>query len=241
MPFFDAEVLYGVSRRHDGNMSFSHDPASVVLAHRQAFLETQGLSFDECVALYLEHKDTILVVGESERGSGMKEKETAMIGEALITNTPGTFLFLMTGDCFPVAYHDPIKKVVALAHLGWRPADRKLAGKVVERMQEVFGSDPENIKVAIGPGIHAQSYVFMDPVQKNAPHMGAYLTSLETGETSIDLMLCIEDHLLDAGIVRAHLLTSPHDTGTSTEYFSHYRAVRAKEQDGRFVTILGLK
>ncbi len=239
--FFDAEVLYGVSKRCEGNMSFSHDPSSVVLAHRQVFLETQGLSLDECVALYLEHKETILVVGESEKGRGMREKETAMIGEALITNTPSTFLFLMTGDCFPVAYHDPIKKVVALAHLGWKSADRKLAGKVVERMQEVFGSDPKDLKVAIGPGIHAQSYVFTDPIQKNAPYMSRYLATLETGETSIDLLLCIEDQILEVGVERINLLTSLYDTATSQEYFSHYRAVRAKEQEGRFVTVLGLR
>ncbi len=239
-PFFDTEVLYATSRIQDGNMSFTHDEPALVVAQRKGFLENHGVYLEECVALTLEHDEKILLVGEKERGKGMRIHEEALCADALITNTPQIFLFLMTGDCFPLAYHDPIQKVVAVAHLGWKPTEKKLAAKVVQKMQEEFGSEPRNIKVAIGPGIHSESYHFKDPVQKGMPFWSPYLLTDETGETHIDLLSALQDQLSEAGIVSEHVWLSPVDTATSTEYFSHYRDVRTGAKEGRFVTVVGL-
>lgn len=239
-PFFDTEVLYATSRTQDGNMSFAYDESALVVARRKSFLENHGVSLEECIALTLEHDEKILLVGEKERGRGMHTHEEALCADALVTNTPQTFLFLMTGDCFPVLYHDPIQKVVAAAHLGWKPAEKRLAAQVVQKMKENFGSRSEDIKVVIGPGIHRTSYVFQDPVQKDIPFWSKYLKKLENGEMSIDLLSAVEDQLLEQGIQRMNLATSFVDTVTSPDYFSHYRDVRTGAKEGRFVTVVGL-
>jgi len=239
-PFFDTEVMYAVSQVCDGNMSFSHDMSDAVVSNRKHFLEKCGVRMEECVSLTLEHDEKILLVGEKEKGRGMYIHEEALCADALITNVPQTFLFLMTGDCFPVVYHDPVQKVVAVAHLGWKPAEKKLAAKVVQKMQEEFGSEPRDIKVAIGPGIHSESYHFKDPVQKGLPFWSPYLLTDDIGETHIDLLSALQDQLSEVGIMSEHVWSSPVDTATSAEYFSHYRDVRAGVKEGRFVTVVGL-
>ena len=221
-------------------MSFSHDMPDVVVANRKHFLEKCGVHMEECVSLTLEHDEKILLVGEKEKGRGMYIHEEALCADALITNVPQTFLFLMTGDCFPVIYHDPIQKVVAVAHLGWKPTEKLLAAKVVTHMCSHFGSQPEHIQVMLGPGIHPESYHFSDPIQKKNPFWTPFLREGEAREVHIDLVSAITSQLCDVGVLNVHLRTSEVDTATSADYFSHYRAVRRGEREGRFVTVVGL-
>jgi copper oxidase (laccase) domain-containing protein len=157
-----------------------------------------------------------------------------------MTDERGVVLFLPTADCFPVAFHDPERGAIALAHLGWRPTDKQLASKVVRAMTDAYGCRPEDIRVSIGPGIHKESYVFENPEQKNQPAWKPFLTELPDGRVQVDLRTAIRAQLLESGIRDEHVSTSPDDTASSSEYFSHYRSVRTGELEGRFATLIGL-
>ena len=49
--------------------------------------------------------------------------------------------------------HDPVHGAVGAAHAGWRGAACGIAYKTVLRMQELFGTDPGNLRAAIGAAI----------------------------------------------------------------------------------------
>ena len=73
--------------------------------------------------------------------------------DALVTNDPGTALVVFTADCTPILLHDPVTGAVGAVHAGWRGTAAKLAAKAVKAMEDNFGTDPKNIRAAIGPNI----------------------------------------------------------------------------------------
>ncbi len=73
--------------------------------------------------------------------------------DGLITDKPMLPLVIFTADCIPVLLHDPVRKAVGAVHCGWRGTVLDIAGNTVRKMQERYGSHPQDIRAAIGPGI----------------------------------------------------------------------------------------
>ena len=73
--------------------------------------------------------------------------------DGLVTDVPGLCLTVFSGDCLPILYYDPVRRVVGAAHAGWRGTAAGIAARTVETMRSRFGCRPEDILAAIGPGI----------------------------------------------------------------------------------------
>ncbi len=73
--------------------------------------------------------------------------------DALMTDVPELPLIIFIADCVPVLLYDPILKVAAAAHAGWRGTVGDIVGKTVNAMSERYGCEPRNICGAIGPSI----------------------------------------------------------------------------------------
>ena len=230
---FPSEVLYATSDVHDGNLSFLWGERGAVAENRRKFLAAHGVRPQDCAVIEAEHGERIVTVGAADRQKNIP-------AEALITSEKGVVLFLLVADCLPVAFYDPVHRVIALAHLGWKPTNLKLAQKVVAELARGFAAKPRDLHVSIGPGIRKESYRFTDPVQKSLPDWAPFLAELPTGETEVDIVGYNVRQLRDAGVAEANITVDPHDTAASPDYFSHYRAVRSGEPEGRFAAILAL-
>ena len=77
--------------------------------------------------------------------------------DALVTNTKGLVLGVLTADCAPVLLADSKAGVIAVAHAGWRGALAGVCEETVKSM-ETLGADRKNIKAAIGPCIGKDFY-----------------------------------------------------------------------------------
>lgn len=73
--------------------------------------------------------------------------------DALITNDPGTALWVFSADCTPILLHDPVTGAVGAVHAGWRGTAAAIAAKTVSAMVASYGCKPEDIRAAIGPNI----------------------------------------------------------------------------------------
>lgn len=236
----EQRFLLRTSTKLDGNLSLKwSEDAKQVLTQREKFLQKHGLKPGDCVVMEVEHGDTVLEVDVENKQKDLLDTVKA---EALITQTKGVILFLLTADCLPVTLYDPAKQVVALAHLGWKPTNQKLLPKVIQHMQKVFGSEPKDLLANIGPGIHKESYKHSLPLadEEELTALKPFIVTLSIAEVSIDLVDCNKSQLLGMGVTEEHIRIDPIDTATSSEYFSHYRSVRTGEQEGRFATIASL-
>ena len=150
------------------NLGFvESDTRANVEKNRERFLRTLGARTLSLASLRQVHSDRVYQVvrgaeGQLEyRPSGYNSLPAPYPlpqGDALITDEPGVLLTVRSADCLPILLADPHKRAIAAIHAGWRGALRRVAEKTVGAMRAVFGSDPQDLVAAIGPGIHACCY-----------------------------------------------------------------------------------
>lgn len=148
--------------------------------------------------------------------------------DGILTNQPGILIGVLVADCFPVLLHDPYAKAVAVVHVGWRGAAQRIVSKAVESLSRLFGSRPENLCAAIGPGIGAHKYEVDRPVRdafRNGGHdWPAIATEVALGKWHLDLRESCRLELNQAGIVDARLEMVEECTCCHREmFFSHRR------------------
>ena len=160
--------------------------------------------------------------------------------DAILTNTPGITLLMRFADCVPIFLHDPIRKVVGIAHAGWMGTVRGTVRLAIEAMQARFGSTPGDILAGIGPSIGPDHYeVGPDVVAQVRQAFGqsAYRLLIDhAGATHFDLWAANRLALEKAGVWQielAGLCTACH----TEDWYSH-RAERG--HTGRFGAIIAL-
>ena len=100
------------------------------------------------------HTDKIKVVKEkinkNEPDFSLTEKE---IEDGLITNQKGLILSTTNADCILLIFFDPVKKVIANTHSGWRGTIQRISIKTIEKMVKEFECNPKDIICCICPSI----------------------------------------------------------------------------------------
>ena len=73
--------------------------------------------------------------------------------DGLITNKKEIALTTKNADCILFLFYDPVKKVIANVHSGWRGTFQKIAEKAVVKMINSYGCKSEDILCFICPSI----------------------------------------------------------------------------------------
>ena len=147
--------------------------------------------------------------------------------DGLITDQPGLVLTVFTADCIPVLLYDPVRRVIAGVHAGWRGTAQDIVGKAVRKMQQEYNCLPENILAAIGPGISRCCFeTHSDVPDAMMDTLGAlaksHITDLENGKFRVDLKGINAALLMRAGVLPDHIEISTDCTACLHEtYWSH--------------------
>jgi polyphenol oxidase len=159
-------------------------------------------------------------------------------GDALIANRPGLTLSIRTADCLPVLIADPRNHAVAAVHAGWRGTSLEIVPKTVSAMTDRFGTSPEDLVIAIGPGIGGCCFEVGPEVavefQPWFPERGDQL-----GRTKIDLIETIRRQLRRNAVGAGHIATSNLCTFCDASLFHSYR--RDRQDAGRMVTTIRIR
>jgi YfiH family protein len=145
------------------NMSFTSDARENVIKNFELLCGCVGIDTNHLVFSKQTHTNNVKVVDKSHCGTGYT-KESFQDIDGLITNTPGVALVTQYADCTPLLFFDPIKKVIASSHSGWRGTVKEIGKVTVQKMKDNFGSNPSDIIVGIGPCIAKCCYEVDMPV-----------------------------------------------------------------------------
>lgn len=85
--------------------------------------------------------------------------------DGLITDRKNIALTSKNADCILFLFYDPVKKVIANIHSGWRGTFQKIAEKTVIKMITNYGSNPEDIICCICPSIRECHFEVEDDVR----------------------------------------------------------------------------
>jgi YfiH family protein len=274
----------GFSRAYakgDLNLGFTKDDAKATVdRNRAAFLSglqatsarpTKSNDQDgnksgrsKLVTLRQVHSDIIHHVDSRQAAS---DPDAPLTGDGLITGTAGLLLAIQTADCLPIILVDSKRRAVGVFHAGWRGTVKRIVEKGVGEMQRWFGTRPEDIKAAIGPGIGGCCYEVgeevrtkfesqfsyaaklfrevkdSDPVREKYPLL--FLTARAPGHGELppkiflDLAEANRRQLLSVGVPANSIEASPMCSSCRTDLLFSYRAEKAKT--GRMMAVAGIR
>lgn len=252
--------LYGANALNLGYTK--QDTASIVEKNRAAFLKNLiGARADSwpLVTARQVHSDLIHCV------SGIPQ--TPLVGDGLVTDTPGLLLAIQTADCLPIILVDVKRRAIGVFHAGWRGTVKRIVEKGVGEMHRWFDTSPRDIRAAIGPGIHNCCYEVGDEVRAQFESQFAYaadlfreikesdeirerypllfLTARAPGHSELprkiffDLVEANRRQLLAAGVPARNITALPHCTSCQTDLLFSYRAENGNT--GRLMGVAGIR
>ena len=209
-----------------------------IISNRMALSNTLE---KECDPLYFivaqqTHSDHIKVIKKSVTRGWNSLSDAIEECDALVTNIPHVLLTILTADCVPILLFDPKQEVVAAVHAGWRGSKAEIVKKTVQKMTEIFGCNPSNIKAGIAPAIGGCCYEVGKEVAKHFFHMpNAYQQKKE--KYMLDLPSVNKIQLLKSGLKEENIEISAICTACDENYFSY----RREGETGRFAGFIMLK
>ena len=166
--------------------------------------------------------------------------------DGLITNKKGLILSTTNADCILLLFFDPIKKVIANVHSGWRGTLKRIAVKTIEKMEEEYNSKPENIIVCISPSIRKCHFEVDEDVkdlfEKEFKEFEKY-KFIEKQENknkwNIDTVYLNKEMLISLGIKETNIIDSKICTVCNKDKIHSYRV--EKQEYGLETAIIALK
>ena len=225
------------------NLGFTAgDDAACVQENRLRLIgAVTGSRETELITVRQVHSDVSVVAF-----SGSKEDPATADG--ILTDKDGLLLGILTADCIPVLVADPARRAVAAFHAGWRGTVQRVVESGIAKMRAEFGSQPEQLIAAIGPGIGACCYTVGEEVRREFESRFEYAAELFSVPNTNDgdglvLRLNLTEanrrQLMAAGLSAGAIATVGGCTSCQPERFYSHRASGGCA--GRMMAVIGIR
>jgi len=233
---FDALDAVGVAHasttRHCPGITRSDSPSSPFGNAAHALFRSCGLDVAGAAFLSQVHGAEARHVDRGGHGG---------TGDILVTASPRLPLAVFTADCLAIVLADPLRRLLALAHVGWRGTVRGAAARAVEALSRL-GADPAALVVAIAPSVGPCCYEVDPPVVEPLrgafrDHWEAWIRPAGPGKWTLDLWAANEAQLAAAGCRPERIANPRLCTACRQDLFFSYRK---EGSGGRLVTVAAL-
>lgn len=165
--------------------------------------------------------------------------------DAMVTASPGIFLFGSVADCLLLFAFDPHARIVGLAHLSWHNLVKEFTLEFIEKIISL-GSDVNNLVVGISPSIGPCHFQVDQPGygQSVFDKFSHYPTARikKGGRLYIDLWEVATIQILRTGVLKKNLENPRVCTYCfKQEYFSYRRDFYGKSNFPTMAGIIGRK
>ncbi len=214
------------------NLAFNRgDSPDNVTENYKRICESVGFEYESLVASSQDHNTFVRAVTSENKGVGIYKPKDIESVDALITNEKGLTLVTYYADCTPLFFVDTANKAIGLAHAGWRGTVGRIGEKVVQKMTELYGTNPADIVAAIGPAISVCCYEVDKPCADNFIAMSdidssKFVFPKENGKYMIDLLETNRQILLNAGVKDENITISDLCTNCNSDLLWSHRATK---------------
>ena len=214
------------------NMAFNRgDNPKRVTENYRRFCAGAGFDFNSLVASAQDHHTYVRAVTSADKGIGIYRPRDMESVDAIITNEPNVTLVTYYADCTPLFFVDTEKRAIGLAHAGWRGTVGRIGEKVIKKMTELYGTDPKDIKTAVGPAISVCCYEVDEPCAANFLALTdlpveRFVFSKGAGKYMLDLLEANRQILMAAGVPEENITLSDLCTNCNSELLWSHRATK---------------
>lgn len=207
------ELIHFITTRSGGTSKAPYDSLNLglhtddnhnhVIENRRLLAIETGIEPEKFLYASQVHSGDVKLIDQEAINTGVLAHNPRT--DATVTNLPGICLMVMVADCVPLLLFDPVKRVSAVIHAGWRGTVQHITSNTVRKMVEHYGCDPLDIIAGIGPSIGACCYeVGMDVCQVVEESFGTsegYLVyHKHSSKPHFDLLFANRKQLLDHGL-----------------------------------------
>ena len=153
--------LGGVSKGHLSTMNLSYtrgDEKECVDENYCRIAKVLGCEIEDIVCSDQTHTINVRKVTADDKGKGIVKPKDYKDIDGLITNESGIALATFYADCVPLYIVDPVHHAIGLSHSGWRGTVKRMGAVTLKKMEEEYGTKPQDVYVAIGPSICQDCY-----------------------------------------------------------------------------------
>lgn len=225
--------------------NFSDDDTTDIYENRQILARMWYMDDKDFIVPHQTHSNKVLVIDREFQQLDSSSRIDSLYGvDATITNLKKIFLCVTTADCVPVLIFDTKNKVIAAIHAGWRGIVQDILENTIEKMKEVFQSNPTDFIATIGPSISAKNYEVGDDLvaefkKKKVDLKETSYLNKETNKLHLDLNKITYNQLVKLGVPATQIETSQLCTFDNDELF--FSARRQSIHCGRMLTGIKLK
>ena len=171
-----------------------------------------------------EHTDIVNIVTSNDARKGITIERNAGAVDGMITCEQNLPLVTLYADCVPLLFLDPVKKVIASTHSGWRGTVQKIGAVTVTKMKTQFGCNPKDIIAAILPCIGACCYEVDQPLYEAFGGGDIFSPAKREGYYMLDLVKANAQILQSVGIISENLTVTDICTNCNADTFHSHRA-----------------
>lgn len=167
--------------------------------------------------------------------------------DGLITNKSNIILATTNADCILLMFFDPVKKVIANVHSGWKGTLQRISTKTVEKMKEEYNCEPKDIICCICPSIRKCHFEVDEDVKdlfynefKNLEQI-SYIIGQNSNKNkwNIDTVLINKIILQEAGLKEENIVDSKICSVCNSSLVHSYRV--EKEGYGLATALIEIK
>jgi YfiH family protein len=159
-------------------------------------------------------------------------------GDALISGESGLAIGVKTADCLPILMVDEDNRVTAAVHAGWRGTAKSIVATAIKRMGEKYGTKPEGVRAAIGPGIGKCCFeVGPEVVLEFSRWVPKFART--GGQQKLDLAAINTSQLLEVGVSADNIASCDLCTMDRTDMFYSFR--KEREAAGRMLAWVAMR
>ncbi len=166
-----------------------------------------------CSAIQV-HSDRVRIVPSGWQRTGMEGVD------ALITDRPGVGLLIQQADCQAVLLHDPVHKVIAAVHNGWRGSVAGIVAKTIRVMTERYATAPADLLATVSPSLGPCCSQFVNHRRELPPEFRRF----RTGADHFDFWRITCWQLRRCGVRAERIEVAGFCTRCSRDFFSYRRA-----------------
>lgn len=180
------------------------------------------------------HGDDIQVIEDENLSQGENGTDLAMPSpcDALATTVRGVGLMIRIADCQALFLVDPVERVIANVHCGWRGSVIEFPAKAVRFLEKRFGCRPANLLATVSPSLGPCCAEFINYKRELPPSFRQYQVRPE----HFDFWEITRHQLTTAGVLSENIEIAGRCTVCETENFFSYRGERTT---GRMAAVIG--